>query len=187
MLADPRSSALAANFAGQWLTLRGLDSQVPVVERFPDFDDNLRQAFRREAELFFASIVAEDRSVLDLLTADYTFVDERLARHYGIPGRSRQPVSAGHARRRGHEARRGLLGKGGILTVSSQPGRTSPVQRGKWVLQNLLGVLPPDPPPDVPDLPPPSSDPAGNAREPSMREKMERAPREPGLRGLPSA
>ena len=173
MLADPRSAALAANFAGQWLTLRALESQVPVVERFPDFDDNLRQAFRREAELFFASIVAEDRSVLDLLTADYTFVNERLARHYGIPGvqgsRFRR-VMLGDA----HEARRGLLGKGGILTVSSQPGRTSPVQRGKWVLQNLLGVLPPDPPPDVPDLPPPSSDPAGNAREPSMREKMER-------------
>ena len=110
--------------------------------------------------------------MLDLLTADYTFVDERLARHYGIPGVSGsrfRRVALGDA----HDARRGLLGKGGILTVSSQPGRTSPVQRGKWVLQNLLGVLPPDPPPDVPDLPPPADDPAGNAREPTMREKME--------------
>ena len=172
MLADPRSAALAANFAGQWLTLRSLESQVPVVERFPDFDDNLRQALRRETELFFASLVAEDRRVLDLLNADYTFVNERLARHYGIPN-----VSGSRFRRvalgDGHDARRGLLGKGGILTVSSQPGRTSPVQRGKWVLQNLLGVVPPDPPPDVPDLPPPADDPAGNAREPSMREKME--------------
>ncbi len=172
MLADPRSAALTANFAGQWLTLRGLESHVPVVERFPDFDDNLRQALRRETELLFASLVSEDRSVLDLLTADYTFVNERLARHYGIPGVSGsrfRRVALGEA----HDARRGLLGKGGILTVSSQPGRTSPVQRGKWVLQNLLGVLPPDPPPDVPDLPPPSDDPAGNAREPTMREKME--------------
>ena len=172
MLADPRSAALAGNFAGQWLTLRGLESQVPVVERFPDFDDNLRQGLRRETELFFASIVAEDRSVLDLLTADYTFVNERLARHYGIPnvyGSRFRRVALGAA----HAARRGLLGKGGILTVSSQPGRTSPVQRGKWVLQNLLGVQPPDPPPDVPDLPPPPDDPAGNAREPSMRAKME--------------
>ena len=173
MLADRRSAELAANFAGQWLTLRSLESQVPVVDRFPDFDDNLRQALRRETELFFASVVAEDRSVLDLLTADYTFVNERLARHYGIPN-----VSGSRFRRvalgDGHDARRGLLGKGGILTVSSQPGRTSPVQRGKWVLQNLLGVVPPDPPPDVPDLPPPADDPAGNAREPSMREHMER-------------
>ena len=172
MLADPRSAALASNFAGQWLTLRGLESQVPVVERFPDFDDNLRQALRRETELFFASIVAEDRSVLDLLAADYTFVNERLARHYGIPnvyGSRFRRVALGAA----HAARRGLLGKGGILTVSSQPGRTSPVQRGKWVLQNLLGVQPPDPPPDVPDLPPAADDPAGNAREPSMRAKME--------------
>ena len=172
MLADPRSAALTANFAGQWLTLRGLESHVPVVERFPDFDDNLRQALRRETELLFASLVDEDRSVLDLLTADYTFVNERLARHYGIPdvsGSRFRRVALGEA----HDARRGLLGKGGILTVSSQPGRTSPVQRGKWVLQNLLGVLPPDPPPDVPDLPPPADDPAGNAREPTMREKME--------------
>ena len=172
MLADPRSAALTANFAGQWLTLRGLASHVPVVERFPDFDDNLRQALRRETELLFVSLVTEDRSVLDLLTADYTFVDERLARHYGIPnvaGSRFRRVVLGPA----HDARRGLLGKGGILTVSSQPGRTSPVQRGKWVLQNLLGVLPPDPPPDVPDLPPPADDPAGNAREPTMREKME--------------
>ena len=172
MLADPRSGALVANFAGPWLTLRSLDSQVPVVELFPDFDDNLRQAFRREADLFFASVVTEDRSVLDLLTADYTFVDERLATHYGIPnvaGSRFRRVALGDDL----DHRRGLLGKGGVLTVSSQPGRTSPVQRGKWVLQNLLGVTPPDPPPDVPELPPATHDVAGNTTEPSMREKME--------------
>ena len=172
MLADPRSAALVANFAGQWLTLRNLESQIPVVELFPDFDDNLRQAFRREVELFFASVLTEGRSVIDLLTADYTFVDERLATHYGIPN-----VSGSRFRRvalgDGLDARRGLLGKGGILTVSSQPGRTSPVQRGKWVLQNMLGITPPDPPPDVPELPPATHDVAGNATEPSMREKME--------------
>ena len=173
LLADPRSSALVANFAGQWLSLRNLDSQVPVVDLFPDFDDNLRQAFRRETELFFASILAEDRSVLELLTADYTFLDERLATHYGIPGiygSQFRRVTLGDR----HDARRGLLGKGSILTVSSQPGRTSPVQRGKWILQNLMGVNPPDPPPDVPDLPPAVNDPAGNAADPSMREQMER-------------
>jgi hypothetical protein len=146
MLADPRSEALAVNFAGQWLALRGLQASYPVVQLFPDFDDNLRQAFRREAELFFDSIVREDRGVIDLLTADYTFVNERLAKHYGIPniyGAQFRRVTLSPE----FDVRRGLLGKGAILTVSSQPNRTSLVQRGKWILQNILGVQPPDPPP----------------------------------------
>jgi hypothetical protein len=148
MLADPRSEALVVNVAGQWLNLRGLQTQAPVVAAFPDFDDNLRQAFRRETELLFASIVQEDRSVLDLLTADYTFVNERLAAHYGIPN-----IYGSHFRRvtlgKAFEMRRGLLGHGSQLTISSQPGRTSPVQRGKWFMQTFLGVSPPSPPPGV--------------------------------------
>ena len=146
MLADRRSEALAVNFAGQWLGLRGLQAAHPVVQLFPDFDDNLRQAFRREAELFFDSIVREDRNVIDLLTADYTFVNERLAKHYGIPniyGPQFRRVTLGPE----FDARRGLMGKGAILTVSAQPNRTSLVQRGKWVLQNVIGIQPPDPPP----------------------------------------
>jgi mono/diheme cytochrome c family protein len=148
MLADPRSDALVVNVAGQWLNLRGLQTQAPVVMAFPDFDDNLRQAFRRETELLFASIVQEDRSVLDLLTADYTFLNERLARHYGIPnvyGSQFRRVALGPE----FDMRRGLLGHGSQLTVSSQPGRTSPVQRGKWFMQTFLGVSPPSPPPGV--------------------------------------
>jgi hypothetical protein len=146
MLADPRSEAIALNFAGQWLGLRGLQASYPVVQLFPDFDDNLRQAFRRETELFFYSVVREDRNVIDLLTADYTYVNERLAKHYGIPnvyGSQFRRVTLGP----GFDVRRGLLGKGAILTVSAQPNRTSLVQRGKWVLQNILGTQPPDPPP----------------------------------------
>jgi mono/diheme cytochrome c family protein len=148
MLADPRADALIVNVAGQWLNLRALQTQAPVVATFPDFDDNLRQAFRRETELFFGSIVHEDRSVLDLLDADYTFVNERLAIHYGIPNvygsqfrRVTLPASL--------DMRRGLLGQGSQLTISSQPGRTSPVQRGKWFMQTFLGVSPPSPPPGV--------------------------------------
>jgi mono/diheme cytochrome c family protein len=148
MLADPRSDALVVNVAGQWLNLRGLQTQAPVVMAFPDFDDNLRQAFKRETELLFASIVREDRSVLDLLTANYTFLNERLARHYGIPnvyGSQFRRVELGPE----FDMRRGLLGHGSQLTVSSQPGRTSPVQRGKWFMQTFLGVSPPSPPPGV--------------------------------------
>jgi len=171
MLADPRASALTENFASQWLGLRNLAAHAPVVDQFPDFDDNLRQAFRRETELLFTSLLQEDRSVLELLTADYTFVNERLARHYGIPG-----VRGSDFRRvtleGGQSARRGLLGKGAVLTVSSQPGRTSPVIRGQWVLKNVLGVPAPDPPPDVPTLMAKTSDAAGNARPPSMREQL---------------
>lgn len=151
MLADPKAHALVDNFAGQWLYLRNLDSFIPNTVDFPNFDDNLRQGLRRETELFFDSIVSEDRNVIDLMTADYTFLNERVARHYGVPG-----VYGNHFRRveLGPElaARRGLLGKGSILMVSSHSDRTSPVVRGKWVLENIVGAPPPVPPPNVPAL-----------------------------------
>ena len=172
MLADERSRALTENFAGQWLGLRGLDVHTPVVELYPDFDDNLRQALRRETELFFDSILREGRSAIDLLTANHTFVNERLAKHYGIPnirGSRFRRVELGDE----FDARRGLLGKGSILTVSSVPARTSPVIRGNWILMNLLGTPAPDPPPDVPDLEPVDTSAAGSRRQPSMREQLE--------------
>jgi hypothetical protein len=149
MLADPRSEALVANFAGQWLQLRNLRNVQPNSDEFPDFDDNLRQAFRRETEMLFESVMREDRNVLDLMTADYTFVNERLARHYGIPdvygSRFRRVAIPG-------EARQGLLGQGSILALTSHAERTSPVLRGKWILENILGTPVPPPPPDVPPL-----------------------------------
>jgi mono/diheme cytochrome c family protein len=166
MLADPRSEALVTDFAGQWLYLRNLAASNPDARMFPDFDDNLRQAFRRESELFFESIVKEDRSVLDLLRADYTFVNERLAKHYGIPnvyGSRFRRVTLGDTSVRG-----GLLGQGSILTVTSYANRTSPVLRGKWVLENILGTPPPPPPPNVPPLP----DNHAGGRALSMRERM---------------
>ncbi len=148
MIADPRSNAFIENFTGQWLNVRGMMASEPVVDLFPDFDSTLRQAFRREIELFFASVIHEDRSILDLLTADYTFVNERLARHYGIRG-----VYGPQFRRveLGPELdmRRGLLGKGALLTMTSDAARTSPVKRGKWYLETFLGIGPPDPPPGV--------------------------------------
>jgi hypothetical protein len=150
MLADPRSSNLASNFAGQWLLLRNLDSVSPDPRQYPDFDDNLRQAFRQETELLFDSVLREDRSVLDLLTPDYTFLNERLAKHYGIPG-----VYGSRWRRVDLEPssqRGGLLRQGSILAVTSYATRTSPVIRGKWVLGNLYGAPPPEPPVDVPAL-----------------------------------
>jgi Protein of unknown function (DUF1592)/Protein of unknown function (DUF1588)/Protein of unknown function (DUF1585)/Protein of unknown function (DUF1587)/Protein of unknown function (DUF1595) len=171
MLKHPKAKALSQNFAGQWLNLRGLDSAVPVPMLFTDFDDPLRQAMRTEVEMLFDSIIGEDRSVTDLLTADYTFVNERLARHYGIPhiyGSQFRRVPLGP----GLEMRRGLLGKGAFLTTTSKPERTSPVTRGKWIMSNILGVNPPDPPANVPPLPPRTADLRGSAREPSMREKM---------------
>jgi len=132
--------------------LRNLQTIKPNTDFFPDFDDNLRQAFRRETELFFSSIVEENRSVLDLLTADYTFVDERLAHHYGIPNvygsRFRRVTLPPEL-----DARRGLLGKGGILMATSHADRTAPSLRGKWLLENLLGTPPPAPPANVPPLP----------------------------------
>ena len=150
MLADPRSRALVSNFAGQWLHLRNLESITPDLRLFPDFDDNLRQSFRKETELFFETVLREDRTVLTLLKADFTFLNERLARHYGIPnvlGSRFRRVSLGQDSVRG-----ALLRQGSILTVTSYATRTSPVIRGKWVLENLLGTPPPPPLPDVPAL-----------------------------------
>jgi mono/diheme cytochrome c family protein len=153
MLADPRAKALVDNFAGQWLHIRNLRSTTPDKNLFPDFDDNLRQAFARELELFVGTIISEDRSVLDLLSADFTFVNERLARHYGMPN-----VYGARFRRVTvpNEARRGLLGKGGLLLVTSHADRTSPVVRGKWILDNLIGTPPPPAPAEVPAFPEPS-------------------------------
>jgi hypothetical protein len=150
LLADKRSQALVTNFAGQWLYLRNLDSITPDMRLFPDFDDNLRQAMRRETELFFQSVIRENRSVLDLLKADFTYLNERLAKHYGIPhvyGSRFRRVKLDTGSRRG-----GLLRHGSILTVTSYATRTSPVIRGKWVLENILGTPPPPPPAQVPPL-----------------------------------
>jgi hypothetical protein len=167
MLADPRATAFVTSFAGQWLFLRNLPATLPVQSVFPDFDDTLRQAFRTETELFFESIVREDRSALDLLRADYTFLNERLARHYGVAN-----VKGSHFRRvtlGSNSVRAGLLGHGSILTVTSYPDRTSPVVRGKWILENLLGTPPPPPIPNVGDLKPT----AGDGTVLSMRKRME--------------
>jgi hypothetical protein len=150
MLRDPRSRPLVTNFPSQWLHLPNLDSATPDMRLFPGFDDNLRQAFRQETELFVDSVMREDRSVLDLLQANYTFVNERLAKHYGIPhvyGSRFRRVTLDPGTWRG-----GLLRHGSILTVTSYATRTSPVLRGKWVLDNLIGVPPPPPLPDVPAL-----------------------------------
>jgi mono/diheme cytochrome c family protein len=167
MLADPRSKTLIDNFAEQWLHLRNLKNSNPDLGAFPDFDDNLRQAMKEETELFFDSIMREDRSVMDLLNADYTFVNERLARHYGMPN-----IYGSRFRRVQvpNDARRGLLGQASILTVTSYPNRTSPVERGKWILTNLLGVPPQPPPPNIPPLP----DNGADGKVLSLRERMER-------------
>jgi hypothetical protein len=149
MLQDAKARALVDNFASQWLMLRNLKSHHPNPTDFPNFDNELRNAFRKETELFFESVMREDRSVLDLLDANYTFVNERLARHYGISN-----VYGSHFRRvtLPGQARRGLLGQGSILTITSYPNRTSPVLRGKWILENILGTPAPPPPPNVPAL-----------------------------------
>jgi hypothetical protein len=170
MLADPRAHELVKNFAGQWLQLRTLQSSTPEGIIYPDFDDNLRQGFRTETEMFFESILREERSVVDLLNADYTFVNERLAAHYGIPnvyGSQFRRVKLDGAL----DVRRGLLGKGSILLATSVADRTSPVQRGKWVLMNILGTVPPDPPPNVPQLK--SADGANAGADQTMRQRME--------------
>ena len=166
LLKDSRSKALVSNFAAQWLQLRSLRAINPDQDVFPYFEENLREAFRVETELFFESLLREDRSVLALLSANYTFVNERLARHYGIPD-----VYGSHFRRveLETEERRGLLGKGSILALTSYANRTSPVLRGKWVLENLLGTPPPPPPPNIPDLV--ERDQEGQAF--SMREALE--------------
>ena len=172
MLADERSATLVTNFAAQWLYLRNLPAVSPDFIAFPDFDETLRRALRRETELFFESVVREDRSVLDLITADYTFLNERLARHYGMPG-----VAGSQFRRVAlppGSPRGGLLGHGSILAVTGYATRTSPVVRGKWVLENLLGTPPPPPPPNVPPLNEEKS-----ASVLSMRERMEEHRRNP--------
>ncbi len=148
MFADPRSEAFIKNFTGQWLNVRGMAASEPVVELFPDFDSTLRDAFRQEIELFFTSIIEQDRSVVDMLDADFTFVNERLAKHYGIPdvyGEQFRMVELDDDL----DMRRGLLGKGALLTITSEAARTSPVKRGKWFLETFFGVSPPDPPPGV--------------------------------------
>ena len=166
MLGDPRADALSANFAGQWLQLRTVEGASPNEFRFPNFGENLRRDFRRETELFFQSILRENRSLLDFLSADYTFVNERLARHYGIPN-----VYGGHFRRVtiADENRRGLLGQGSFLTLTSLADRTTVVGRGKWILDNVLGTPPPQPPPNVPPL---KENEAGGKML-SVRERME--------------
>ncbi len=166
MLADPRAHALVDGFALQWLALGTLPSVVPTPELYPEWDDNLRESFRRETELFVADQIRGNRSVLDLVRADHTFVDERLARHYGIPN-----VYGSRFRRVTFDdgVRGGLLGQGSILTVTSYPTRTSPVLRGHWLLDHLLGAPPPPPPPDVPDLPARGE----GGRPASVRERLE--------------
>ena len=173
MLADPRAESLVTNFAAQWLQLRNLRSAAPDKNLFADFDDNLRQAFQRETELFVESIIQNDRPVMDLLTADYSFLNERLARHYRIQG-----VKGSHFRRvtLTEPERRGLLGQGSILLLTSHADRTAPVVRGKWVLENLLGV---PPPPPLANVPPLEEQDAGL----SMRARIESHRRSPACAG----
>ena len=168
MLADARSGALVRNMVGQWLEVRNLTDKRPSEARFPMFDDGLRAAMRQETELFFGSIVQEDRRILDLITANYSFLNERLAKHYGVPN-----VKGTRFRRVTYAAdnpRRGLLGQGSILVVTSHPARTSPVLRGKWILTNILGTPPPDPPANVPPLK--EAEEGAKGRVLSMRERM---------------
>jgi hypothetical protein len=166
LLADRRSEALATRFGSQWLRLGDVDQMLPDALLYPYFDHSLGQAFKRETELFFDSIVREDRSVLDLLTADYTFVNERIARHYGLPG-----VTGSSFRRvTVPDYRRGVLGHGSILTLTSVADRTSPVMRGKWVMEVLLGSPPPPPPPNVPAFEATKAASAGKLL--SVRERM---------------
>ncbi|HXJ41631.1 MAG TPA: DUF1592 domain-containing protein, partial [Bryobacteraceae bacterium] len=166
MLADTRSRALITNFAEQWLHLRNLASITPDMRTFPDFDDNLRRAFRQETQMFLESIMRDDRSVVDMLRANYTFVNDRLAKHYGIPniyGSRFRRVEFGP-----DDVRGGLLRQGSILTVTSYATRTSPVIRGKWILDNILGTPPPPPPPFVPTL----KENAGGLKNLPMRERI---------------
>ncbi|MGA2064543.1 MAG: DUF1592 domain-containing protein [Thermoguttaceae bacterium] len=179
MLGDPRSKALVENFAGQWLQLRNLDRAAPDKSQFPAFDDDLRRAMRTESEMFFETIVREDRSVLELLDADFTFVNARLARHYGLDGVEgdrfrRVSLPAGGGQDALH-ARGGVLTQAAILTVTSNPARTSPVKRGKWVLDNILGTPPPDPPPSVPRL----QDDAKAVAAGTVRQRMEQHRKDP--------
>jgi hypothetical protein len=176
MLADSRSQSLVDNFAGQWLYLRNLRGVAPDLESFPNFDDNLRQAFGKETELFFGSILHEDHNVLDLLNANYTFVNDRLARHYGIPniyGSQFRRVTVTN------DARRGLLGQGSLLIVTSVATRTSPVQRGKWLLENIMGTPPNPPPAGVPPL----KENIAGGKPLTVRERMEQHRENPSCAG----
>ncbi|HYO09797.1 MAG TPA: DUF1592 domain-containing protein [Tepidisphaeraceae bacterium] len=166
MLASPKANALVENFAGQWLQFRNLDASHPDRKKFPTYSDRLRDAMKRETQLFFESILREDRSVLDVLTADYTFLNERLARHYGIGG-----VEGEEFRRvsLADKPRRGVLTHGSVLTLTSNPTRTSPVKRGKWVLESLLGAAPPPPPPEIPSL-----EKDGQATTGTVRQQLEK-------------
>jgi hypothetical protein len=179
MLSGAKSRALVENFAGQWLQLRNLDMASPDKNQFPAFDDDLRRAMRTESELFFAAMVREDRSVLELLEADYTYVNARLARHYGLHGIEGDQFRRVSLRMDGGseavEARGGVLTQAAVLTVTSNPTRTSPVKRGKWVLENILGTPPPDPPPNVPML----QDDANAVRGGSVRQRMEQHRKDP--------
>ena len=168
MLADPRAEALGSRFAAQWLRLQDVDKVHPDPNNYPNFDDNLAAAMRRETELFFSSLVREDRSVLDLYRANYTYVNDRLARHYGFPG-----VSGSEFRRVEYpdDTRRGLLGQGSVLVQTSLANRTSPVLRGKWVMEVLMGAPPPPPPPDIPALEETAG--ARDGRMLTTRERME--------------
>ncbi len=172
MLADRRAAALVSNFVGQWLYVRNLRTHAPDPNTFPDFEDNLRQAFQKETDLFFQAHLAEDRGILDVLRADFTFVNERLARHYGLRG-----VYGSHFRRVTlvDPTRFGLLGHGSVLSVTSYPTRTSPVLRGKWLLENVLGAPPPAPPPNIPAL----KDTGEGGKPASVRERMEQHRRNP--------
>ena len=179
MLSDWKSKALVENFAGQWLQLRNLDLATPDKSQFPAFDDDLRRAMRTESEMFFQAIVREDRSVLELLDADFTFVNARLARHYGLAGiqgdqfrRVSLPAGDGQEALR---ARGGVLAQAAMLVVTSNPTRTSPVKRGKWVLENILGTPPPDPPPNVPML----RDDAQALAGATLRQRMEQHRKDP--------
>ena len=168
LLADPKaSSSLVNNFAAQWLQLRNLNGHLPDPDIFPEFDENLRAAYLKETELFIASTIERDTGVIELLNANYTFVNERLAKHYGIAG-----VYGNHFRRVDFEngsIRGGLLGQGSLLTVTSYPNRTSPVLRGKWLLTNMVGSPPPEPPANVPALP----DNGTEGQPASVRERLE--------------
>jgi hypothetical protein len=166
MLRDPRAKTLVENFASQWLQLRDLRNAVPDPDLFAEFVENLRDAFRSETELFIGSQLQDDRAIPELLTADYSFLNERLARHYGVGG-----VSGSRFRRVSMTGsqRSGLLGQGSVLTITSYPNRTSPVLRGKWLLENILGTPPPPPPPDVPAL----SDKGADGQRQSVRERLE--------------
>jgi len=166
MLADPKAQALVENFAGQWLQLRNLRTIAPDKGQYPAFDDALRAAMQTESEMFFAAVMRENRSVLEFLDSDYTFINERLARHYGISG-----IQGNQFRKVTLEPgqRGGVLGHASVLTVTSNPTRTSPVKRGKWVLENLLGTPPPPPPAEVPPLDEKPSEIAGG----TLRERME--------------